>query len=157
SEQFLLDQGREPKVEVIFPEAARAGGTRGLRRVSDVHDDAKGGMVAGRTWRFLRRTTGAFGPRALPCALPEQQREGDDRSHPPMQSHQTYPNPLAARPPLIGLWQAQNLLCNEIEDHMWRNWRNPRDQDLPQIAFNMEFLGITHAAVGHDGGLAGVE
>src|SRR5262249_36857126 len=67
------------------------------------------------------------------------------------------PTPLPASASLIGLRQAENLLCNEIEDHMWRNWRDPRDQDLAQIALDVEFLRITHAAVGHDRGLAGVE
>src|SRR5262249_27458081 len=93
SEQFLLDQGREPKVEVIFPEAARAGGTRGLGGVSDVHDNAKGGMVAGRKWRLLRRTTGAFGPRALPCARPRHERSNDgrDQSDRAKKSHSNLP------------------------------------------------------------------
>ena len=40
---------------------------------------------------------------------------------------------------------------------MWRNRRNPRDHDLPQIALDVEFLGIAHPAVGEDGGLTGME
>src|SRR5262249_27458083 len=60
---------------------------------------------------------------------------------------QTYPKPLAASASLIGLRQAENLLCNEIEDHMWRNWRDPRDHDLAQVALDVEFLRIAHAAM----------
>jgi len=33
----------------------------------------------------------------MPCALPQQQREGDDRSHPPAQSHSQFPLPLSPK------------------------------------------------------------
>src|SRR5262249_2559226 len=59
--------------------------------------------------------------------------------------------------PLIRLGQPEHLLCDEIEDHVRRNRGDPRNHDLTQVALDVEFLRITHAAVGEDGGLAGFE
>src|SRR5262245_34550338 len=47
------------------------------------------------------------------------------------------PSPRCPLATLIGLRQPQNLLCDEIEDHMWRNRRNPRDERLAQIALDV--------------------
>src|SRR5262249_52354595 len=129
----LLDCRVERKIELILENTERTDGPGRLGRVPDVHDDAKDRTVAGRAWHFLRRATGAFGPRAMPCALAQQEREGDDRSHPPMQNHPQFPLPTpppaswrGSRPslsprldrspkaPLVGLRQAENLLCDEI-------------------------------------------
>src|SRR5262249_47964871 len=79
----------------------------------------------------------APGPSHGPRPPPETTHAGRAQSDPPTKTHQTYPNPLPASASLIGLRQAENLLCNEIEDHMWRNWRDPRDHDLAQIAFDV--------------------
>ena len=39
---------------------------------------------------------------------------------------------------------------------MWADRRRARNQDFPQVAFNMIFLRVTHAAQGEHGGVAGI-
>src|ERR1700750_541921 len=58
--------------------------------------------------------------------------------------------------PLIRLGQPENLLCDEIEDHVRRNRGDPRNHDLTQVALDVKLPGVGHAPVGEDGGLAGL-
>ena len=100
-EQFLLDERREPKVESIFVDAARADGAGGLSGVPDVHEDPERRPIASRSGRFLAGTAGGGGPAGMPCAQPGHERSNHGRScsDPSQEGHQTYPVPLApARP-----------------------------------------------------------
>src|SRR5262249_22766364 len=74
-------------------------------------------------------------------------------------SRRATPQRATIRPsgPLIRLRQPENLLCDEIEDHVRRNRGDPRNQGLAQVALDVKLPGIAHAAVGEDGGLAGLE
>ena len=59
--------------------------------------------------------------------------------------------------PLVGFGQAQRLLRDEAQDQVRRDRRNPHDQRLAQVALDVEFLGVAHAAVGHQRGFARLE
>ena len=50
-----------------------------------------------------------------------------------------------------------DLLANEIHNHLRADGRNARDKAFPQIALDVVLRRITHAAKGHDGGLASAE
>src|SRR5215831_19483745 len=55
----------------------------------------------------------------------------------------------------IGLWQLQHLLGDVAQDELARDRRDARDHHLAQQPLHVEFLGVTHAAVGKDRRLAG--
>src|SRR5436190_23839745 len=59
--------------------------------------------------------------------------------------------------PSIRLRQAQHPLGYKAEDELRADRCDAGDEGFPQIALDMEFLGITEAAVRHHGLLAGVK
>ena len=59
--------------------------------------------------------------------------------------------------PLVGFRQAQRLLGDEAQDHLRAHRRDPHDQRFTQVALDVEFLGVAHAAVGHQRGFARLE
>src|SRR5215468_8876471 len=57
----------------------------------------------------------------------------------------------------IRLRQAQHLLGDEAENELRRDRGDARDQRFPQVTLDVIFLGVTEAAMGHHGLLAGAE
>src|ERR1700761_8545949 len=58
-------------------------------------------------------------------------------------------------PTSIRLRQAEHFLGNEAQDQLRADRGDARDQRLAKITLDMEFLGITEAAMGHHRLLAG--
>src|SRR5258708_906424 len=84
-------------------------------------------------------------------ADPESRDSGFASSmRPGMTAYNSYPS-------LIRLRQAQHLLGNETENELRADRGDARDQGFAQIAFDMKFLGIAEAAVGHHRLLASLE
>src|SRR5271168_4103975 len=57
----------------------------------------------------------------------------------------------------IRFGQAQDLLGQKVQNHVRADGCRARDEDLAQIALDMIFLRITHAAQGQHGGMARLE
>src|SRR5260221_11265765 len=57
----------------------------------------------------------------------------------------------------IRLRQAQHFLGNKTENELRADRRDAREQGFAQIALDMKFFGITEAAMGHHGLVAGVK
>ena len=54
----------------------------------------------------------------------------------------------------IGLGKSQHLLRNEAQDELRRDRRQPRDHRFTKQALDVELLGVAHAAMRCNGGLA---
>ena len=52
-----------------------------------------------------------------------------------------------SRPRLIGLWLAENLLCNKTENQLLANWNDPVNQRLAKQSLYVIFLGVAHPSV----------
>src|SRR5687768_17546159 len=57
----------------------------------------------------------------------------------------------------ITLRQLQNLLGQEVQDHVWADWRGPGYQALAQVALDVILLCVPHATQGEHRGVAGLE
>src|SRR5882757_1135395 len=57
----------------------------------------------------------------------------------------------------IRLRQAEHFLGHKTQDQLRADRGDARDQGFAQVTFDMEFLGVAEAAMGHHRLLAGVE